>query len=344
MRPCCRCPRPRREHGRGRRPHRRDPPRVVRPGGRRPRPRRSATSTWRRSRCRTRSRPRSCDGRATASRTSPARGSSARAHNRAIDVIRRQRVGARAASARPSSPAPPGRAAGARRARRRAARPAVRLLPPGAGRGGARDADAADRRGPDRGGDRARVPDRARPRSPSGWCARSAACARPGSRSACRRAELLSERLDGVLGTIYLLFNEGYAATAGPDPIRGELCDEAIRLARLLVRLMPDEPEARGLLALMLAHRRAAGGALRRVADGAARRARPLPLRPREAARGAGAGGRGAAARARAVRRAGGDRGAPQLRADGGRRRTGAQIVELYDVLLDDARDTRWWR
>jgi len=65
--------------------------------------------------------------------------------------------------------------------------------------------------------------------------------------------ELLPERLDGVLGTIYLLFNEGYAATAGPDPIRGELCDEAIRLARLLVRLMPDEPEARGLLALLLA-------------------------------------------------------------------------------------------
>jgi RNA polymerase sigma-70 factor (ECF subfamily) len=66
-------------------------------------------------------------------------------------------------------------------------------------------------------------------------------------------AELLPERLDSVLGTIYLLFNEGYAATAGPDPIRGELCDEAIRLARLLVRLMPDEPEARGLLGLLLA-------------------------------------------------------------------------------------------
>ena len=64
--------------------------------------------------------------------------------------------------------------------------------------------------------------------------------------------ELLSERLDGVLGTVYLLYNEGYVATAGPDPLRGELCDEAIRLARLLVRLMPDEPEARGLEALLL--------------------------------------------------------------------------------------------
>ena len=63
--------------------------------------------------------------------------------------------------------------------------------------------------------------------------------------------ELLPERLDGVLGTVYLLYNEGYVATAGPDPMRGELCDEAIRLARLLVRLMPDEAEARGLLALL---------------------------------------------------------------------------------------------
>ena len=64
--------------------------------------------------------------------------------------------------------------------------------------------------------------------------------------------EQLPERLDGVLGTLYLLYNEGYVATAGPDPIRGELCDEALRLARLVVRLMPDESEARGLLALLL--------------------------------------------------------------------------------------------
>jgi len=63
----------------------------------------------------------------------------------------------------------------------------------------------------------------------------------------------LPERWDTVLATTYLLFNEGYAATAGPDPIRGELCDEAIRLARLVVRLMPDEAEASGLLGLLLA-------------------------------------------------------------------------------------------
>jgi RNA polymerase sigma-70 factor (ECF subfamily) len=51
---------------------------------------------------------------------------------------------------------------------------------------------------------------------------------------------------------IYLIFNEGYAASSGPDLVREDLCAEAIRLGRLLVELMPDEPEAVGLLALML--------------------------------------------------------------------------------------------
>jgi RNA polymerase sigma-70 factor (ECF subfamily) len=64
-------------------------------------------------------------------------------------------------------------------------------------------------------------------------------------------AELLPERLPGVLAVLYLVFNEGYAATTGPL-VRTDLCDEAIRLARLVVTLMPDEPEIRGLLALML--------------------------------------------------------------------------------------------
>jgi RNA polymerase sigma-70 factor (ECF subfamily) len=70
---------------------------------------------------------------------------------------------------------------------------------------------------------------------------------------------LLSERLPGVLAVLYLVFNEGYAATAGAL-LRVDLCEEAIRLARLLVELMPGEPEALGLLALMLLHhsRRAA--------------------------------------------------------------------------------------
>jgi RNA polymerase sigma-70 factor, ECF subfamily len=64
-------------------------------------------------------------------------------------------------------------------------------------------------------------------------------------------AELLAERLGGVLAVLYLLFNEGYAS-AGADLIRVDLCREAIRLCRALVMLLPDEPEAGGLLALML--------------------------------------------------------------------------------------------
>ena len=63
---------------------------------------------------------------------------------------------------------------------------------------------------------------------------------------------LLPERTTAVLYVIYLIFNEGYSATEHPDLVRTELCDEAIRLGRLLTTLMPDEPEAAGLLALML--------------------------------------------------------------------------------------------
>jgi RNA polymerase sigma-70 factor, ECF subfamily len=83
----------------------------------------------------------------------------------------------------------------------------------------------------------------------------------------------LPDRLAPVLAVVYLIFNEGYAASAGDDLVRDDLCAEAVRLARLLAELMPDEPEALGLLALLLltASRRpartAADGSLVRLGD-----------------------------------------------------------------------------
>jgi RNA polymerase sigma-70 factor (ECF subfamily) len=67
-------------------------------------------------------------------------------------------------------------------------------------------------------------------------------------------AERLPERLDDVCTVVYLIFNEGYTASAGDRLVRRELCDEAIRLGRVLASLMPQEPEVMGLLALMLYH------------------------------------------------------------------------------------------
>ncbi|MEW6705212.1 MAG: RNA polymerase sigma factor [Pseudomonadota bacterium] len=65
------------------------------------------------------------------------------------------------------------------------------------------------------------------------------------------RADELAGRLGSVLEVIYLVFNEGYAATAGEHWMRPQLCDEALRLGRIVAELMPQEPEAHGLVALM---------------------------------------------------------------------------------------------
>jgi RNA polymerase sigma-70 factor, ECF subfamily len=78
---------------------------------------------------------------------------------------------------------------------------------------------------------------------------------------------LLPERTVAVLGVLYLLFNEGYSATGGADMVRQGLCAEAVRLARLLAELMTDEPEALGLLALMLLHDARRAGRLDSAGD-----------------------------------------------------------------------------
>ncbi|WP_433341609.1 RNA polymerase sigma factor [Micromonospora sp. CA-111912] len=94
---------------------------------------------------------------------------------------------------------------------------------------------------------------------PPGTLAQRLVRARRSVREAGLRCELppaaeLPGRATAVRAVLYLLFTEGYAATAGADLVRRALCAEAVRLARLLARLLPDDPETIGLLALLLLH------------------------------------------------------------------------------------------
>ena len=112
-------------------------------------------------------------------------------------------------------------------------------------------ADPAPARRADDAGDRPRLPRPASRLWPSGWCGRSGRCARRGSPFEVPRGAELDERLPSVLEVIYLVFNEGYAASAGEDWMRTDLCEEALRLGRILAELAPREPEVHGLVALL---------------------------------------------------------------------------------------------
>src|SRR5438034_6699551 len=89
-----------------------------------------------------------------------------------------------------------------------------------------------------------------RPPSRSASSGPSARSRRRASPSRSRGADLAA-RLSSVLEVIYLVFNEGYAATAGDDWMRPALCEDALRLGRILAELVPQEPEVHGLVALM---------------------------------------------------------------------------------------------
>jgi len=118
------------------------------------------------------------------------------------------------------------------------------------------------------------------------------------------RKEELAQRLASILEVIYLVFNEGYSATAGDDWMRPQLCEEALRLGRILAELTPNEPEVHGLVALMEIQ-------ASRLKARTGRGGEPGTLGPAvDPSRTSGAGAGGIARRdARTVCAAGGDRG-----------------------------------
>ena len=211
----------------------------------------------------------------------------------------------------------------------------LHLLPPGAADGRPGGADPADARRARR---RPRSPGPSSSRSrpwPSGSSGPSARSATPGSRTACRRPSSLPERLDGVLRVLYLVFNEGYAATSGDALIRRELCAEAIRLARVVVALLPDEPEAAGLLALMLLHDARRDARVRTAASwscSTTRTARAGTARPDRGGPRAASTGRSLRRPPGAVPGPGGDRGPPRRGGHAGRHGL-AEIAALYRTL-----------
>ena len=125
------------------------------------------------------------------------------------------------------------------------------MLPPGAEPGGPGGADPALRLRPGDGPDRGRVPD------PRADLAQRLVRAKRKIRQAgipllVPAPADLPGRLDAVLRVIYLVFTEGHLATSGGELVRPDLCEQAIRLARAVAALLPGQPEARGLLALLL--------------------------------------------------------------------------------------------
>jgi RNA polymerase sigma factor (sigma-70 family) len=153
------------------------------------------------------------------------------------------------------------------------------------------------------------------------------------------RGPALAERLSSVLEVVYLIFNEGYAATAGDDWLRPALCEDALRLGRILAELMPSEPEVHGLVALMEIH---ASRSVARVGPGG----EPVLLLDQDRARWDQLLIRRGLAALDRAERLGGARGPYALQAAiaacHARARTAAEtdwaaIVALYDALIEVA-------